>query len=146
MTVGPAFASRSAPGCEMPFEPVVMRSRRGRTACLSGAMAEDAVARSLQGQGVEILARRWRGCAGEIDLICRQGDDIVFVEVKQAATHDQAAARLGAVQQARICRAACEFCEALPGGQLTAMRFDVALVDRLGRIEIMQNAFGDCFA
>lgn len=150
MTAAPAFApvtvSVSAPGRTGAPAAGGLRSRRGRMACLSGAMAEDAVARHLQGRGAVILARRWRGLAGEIDLICRQGDCIVFVEVKQAATHGEAAARLGAAQQARICRAACEFCEGLPGGQLTEMRFDAALVDRLGRIEILENAFGDCFA
>lgn len=129
-------------------QPMVAQRRRerGRLACLSGAMAEQAVARRLREDGIEILAERWRGKAGEIDLICRQGDCMIFVEVKQAETHDDAATRLSAAQQARICRAACEYCETLPLGQLTEMRFDAALVDRRGRVAILENAFGDCFA
>ncbi len=146
MTAALAYTPVSLPVRKRASVGAGLRSRRGRTACLSGAMAEDAVARHLQAQGAVILARCWRGGAGEIDLICRQGGCIVFVEVKQATTHDEAAGRLSAAQQGRICRAACEFCEGLPAGQLTEMRFDAALVDRLGRIEILENAFGDCFA
>jgi len=137
LDMGLAFAKPSRPG---------PRRERGRRACLSGAMAEQAVARRLRAKGFEILAERWRGAAGEIDLICRDGDCVIFVEVKQAATHEEAASRLGAGQQGRICRAACDYCERLPLGQLTEMRFDVALVDGQGRVAILENAFGDCFA
>ena len=136
-------------GYDLALAPPVVPARRrerGRRACLSGAMAEHSVARCLRAQGVEIMAERWRGKAGEIDLICRDGDCMIFVEVKQAETHDDAALRLGAAQQARIGRAACEYCEDLPLGQLTEMRFDAALVDRRGRVVILENAFGDCFA
>lgn len=135
-------------GSALPFSRPADRARvrRGQLAALSGAMAEDTVARQLQAGGLRIVARRWRGKAGEIDLICRDGDCVVFVEVKQSATHAQAAQRLGAAQQARLCNAACEYVGGLPTGQLTEMRFDVALVDALGRVEMLQNAFGESFA
>lgn len=41
----------------------------------------------------------------------------------------------------RIWNAAAEFLEGEPMGQLTAARFDVALVDGQGRVEIIENAF-----
>jgi putative endonuclease len=41
----------------------------------------------------------------------------------------------------RIHAAAAEFIGAQPYGQLTELRFDLALVDRGGRIEIRENAF-----
>jgi putative endonuclease len=122
------------------------RSRRGRLANLAGGMAEETVARVLTARGYEFLARRWRGKAGEIDLIFRLADCHVFVEVKQGQSHELAAARLSASQQGRICRAAEEYCGKLSLGRMTEMRFDVALVDALGRVEILENAFGDCFA
>lgn len=124
-----------------PVPPV--RHMRGRLAQLSGVLAEDMVARHLEALGLTVLARRWRGTVGEIDLICRDGDCLVFVEVKQAATHADAAQRLGRNQMDRICAAACEYCVAKAGGMDREMRFDVALVDALGRVELLINAFAE---
>ena len=42
---------------------------------------------------------------------------------------------------ARICASASVFLGQEPAGQDTAARFDVALVDEAGRIEIIENAF-----
>lgn len=113
------------------------RACRGAVAWASGRAAEDSVARRYEMAGCAILERRWRGAAGEIDLIVRDGRTIVFVEVKQAASIAAAAERLGRRQMDRICLAACEFC-----GMDAEMRFDAALVDRDGRIEVLENAFG----
>ena len=120
------------------------RRARGRTNHVSGMMAEDSVARRYEAQGMQVLARRWRGRSGEIDLVCRDGGCLVFVEVKKAASHADAALRLGAAQQRRICTAALEFCASRGLSTLTEMRFDAALVDGIGRVEIIENAFGDC--
>ena len=117
------------------------RRQRGRTAWLSGAMAEDQVASLYQGQGYGLVAKRWRGKGGEIDLILRQGDCHVFVEVKKSASHHMAALRLDRRQMDRICMAASEFCGSLPTGQRSEMRFDLAMVDSVGRIEVIENAF-----
>jgi putative endonuclease len=42
---------------------------------------------------------------------------------------------------ARIYAAAAEFLAGEPNGALTPARFDVALVDGFGRIEVLENAF-----
>ncbi|MDO5619937.1 MAG: YraN family protein [Paracoccus sp. (in: a-proteobacteria)] len=123
--------------------PAATRSRRGALACLSGAMAEDSVAARYQAAGADLLARRWRGRAGEIDLIVQQDDCVIFVEVKKSRTHELAALRLDRRQMDRICGAALEYCGTLPLGSLTEMRFDVALVDETGRIDVIENAFGE---
>lgn len=123
--------------------PSTTRRARGRVANLSGAMAEEAVARHVEAKGMVVAARRWRGVAGEIDLICRDGTCLVFVEVKQASSHVEAARRLGRSQMDRLCSAACEYCAALPTGLQTEMRFDVALVDSVGRVDILVNAFAE---
>ena len=47
-----------------------------------GKWGEDAVAVYLAGRGYEILARNARTPYGEIDIIARQGDILIFVEVK----------------------------------------------------------------
>jgi putative endonuclease len=44
-------------------------------------------------------------------------------------------------QMARIASAAAEFLGHEPQGQLTPARFDVALVDACGSVEILENAF-----
>jgi len=107
----------------------------------AGLAAEDAVARHYERAGTPIAATRWRGRGGEIDLIARDGAGLVFIEVKKAATHAAAAARLSARQMGRIHAAASEFLAGEPEGQNTESRFDVALVDSYGRIEIVPNAF-----
>ena len=119
------------------------RMRTGQQAWHSGRTAEDQAARCYERAGCDILARRWRGAAGEIDLIARDGGTIVFVEVKASATHARAAEALGRRQMDRICLAASEYCGTLPDGLATEMRFDAALVDALGRVEILRNAFGE---
>ncbi|WOI56940.1 YraN family protein [Palleronia sp. LCG004] len=108
---------------------------------LSGGAAEEQVARWYADAGHEVLARRWRGRSGEIDLVCRVGSAIVFVEVKRAATHARAAERIGPRQIARILSAASEYLEGMPDGQRTETRFDAALVDGAGQIEIREAAF-----
>lgn len=118
------------------------RRQRGRIAYASGAMAEDAVLHQYLRQGAELLVSRWRGGGAEIDLILRHGEDILFVEVKKAATHALAAERLGRAQMDRICLAAGCFCHKTGLSPLTPMRFDAALVDGQGRVEIIPNAFG----
>lgn len=92
--------------------------------------------------GHVLAFRRWRGSAGEIDLIFRDGSALIFVEVKRADTHAIAAERVSAAQSRRIFAAASEFIAGEPGGQDSDMRFDVALVDGRGRIEIIGNALG----
>ncbi|WP_371037463.1 MULTISPECIES: YraN family protein [unclassified Rhodosalinus] len=118
------------------------RATRGGRAHLSGQAAEEAAARRYAGAGCAILDRRWRGAAGEIDLVARDGATIVFVEVKRAASHARAAERLTARQRGRLCAAAEEYLGRMSHGLLTEMRFDVALVNGTGEVAVLENAFG----
>ncbi len=106
----------------------------------AGVAAEGSVARSYSRRGLRLAAERWRGRGGEIDLIFRDGDAVVFVEVKKSRTHEEAARRLRPRQIERIFNTASEFVAGEPNGQLTEMRFDVALVDQTGAIEVLENA------
>ena len=47
-----------------------------------GAWGESVAAVRLQSKGFEIVERNWRIKQGEIDIVARQGDDYIFVEVK----------------------------------------------------------------
>ena len=112
----------------------VARIEKGCVAYHAGLAAEDQVARMYDRSGRPICARRWRGAGGEIDLIARDGDEVIFIEVKKSRTHALAAEHLTPRQMARIYASASEF---LAGD----VRFDVALVDATGEIEILENAF-----
>ncbi len=108
----------------------------------AGLAAEEQVAALYESGGCPIVARRWRGEGGEIDLIARDGQAVVFIEVKQAATFAWAAEHLSDRQMARIRAAASEFVGGEPAGQDTEMRFDVALVNAAGEIELRPGAIG----
>lgn len=114
------------------------RAARGRLAYHAGLAAEDSVARRYERQGLTPLARRWRGSAGEVDLVFCDGAALIFVEVKHSATHAQAAEHLTQAQLQRIIRTGEEFAGHWPDGLNSEMRFDLALVDGQGRIEVIE--------
>lgn len=107
----------------------------------AGLAAEDLVASDYERRDHRIAARRWRGRSGEIDLVAREGDTVVFVEVKKSQSFATAAARLGRRQMARIVASAGEFLAGEPRGQLTDVRFDLAVVNGVGGLNVIENAF-----
>ena len=117
-----------------------MNRHRGAMSYHAGLAAEECVARCYAEQGATELARRWRGTSGEIDLVVSQGGQIVFVEVKASRSFDRAAAALTAKQIGRIHNAGAEFLGSRPDGQLTPVRFDVAVVNGTGEVRLMQGA------
>jgi putative endonuclease len=130
----------------MPFDvvpdgPRRARSDRGRVNHHAGHAAEGAVAQAYAARGIPIVARNWRGSGGEIDLIGRRGEEVIVVEVKSSKTHDLAASHVTAAQVARIFRTVDEFLGGEPKGLMTDVRIDLALVDGLGRVEVIENAF-----
>jgi len=117
------------------------RQFRGSTAYHAGLAAEDTVAQVYARKGQATLAKRWRGSAGEIDLIVQNGDGVIFVEVKKSKSHGRAALRVSPTQMQRIYGTGAEFLETMPNGQLTDARIDVALVDDIGRVDVIENAY-----
>jgi putative endonuclease len=77
---------------------------------------------------------------GEIDLVLENDGEIVFVEVKASRSHAEAAGAVSPRQIARLLKSAEAYIGGLATGALTPMRFDVALVDRMGRLDIIPNA------
>jgi putative endonuclease len=53
-----------------------------RLARAVGDFGEDQACRELESRGWELLDRNWRCAAGEIDIVARDGDTVVFCEVK----------------------------------------------------------------
>lgn len=107
-------------------------SRARRAAQKRGVLAETVAALFLRLKGFRILARSvksGRGSgAGEVDLIARRGDLVIFVEVKSRATLDQAAESLGFSQKQRIERGAGFFLARHPHLGQCGTRFDMVLV------------------
>lgn len=98
-------------------------SRRGHER--AGRLAEAVAAWSLRLRGYRILARRYATPVGEIDLIARRGDLLVFVEVKHRAGPGTALEALRPRQQRRIARAAAFFLRDRPQLAGCALRFDL---------------------
>lgn len=117
-----------------------MSARRGRGGYLSGLSAEEQAARAYQRRGAEILARRHRNAAGEIDLIVREGETLVFVEVKQRRRG--AAESITERQWRRLGLAATQYmlAESDKTGPVRGCRFDAVLVGADGGLEIIENA------
>lgn len=117
-----------------------LRQMRGRQNYLAGQSGEESVARVYLDLGYKVLAQRWRGRGCELDLVFESDDGLVFVEVKTARTHDLAVQRISHSQIQRIFSAATIFAESHTGGALIDMRFDVALVNGAGEVQILENA------
>lgn len=114
----------------------------GQTNNLAGRAAEAQVAAHFLDCGYELREERWRGPGGEVDLIFSDscGENLIAVEVKTAPTHAAAVARITPRQLGGVGRSAAAYAARLPKGGLTDIRIDVALVDGMGRIEIIENA------
>lgn len=114
------------------------------TAYHAGISAEQQVEQKYIRSGFEILARRFRRIGpdgGEIDLVARHDDRFYFVEVKKSHSFDAAAQRISARQISRIQNAAVQFLADMGLPMETNMRFDAALVNGSGHIQVIPNAF-----
>ena len=117
------------------------RADRGRMSYHAGLAAEACVADAYTARGHRLIAERWRGRRGEIDLVFADGDAVILVEVKKSRDFDTALSHVTPAQVARLYATAEEFIGTMPQGNLTDIRLDVALVDARGEISILENAF-----
>jgi len=85
----------------------------------------------LSREGYEIIARNYAYQGGELDIVAKQGETVVFVEVKSVwnAGEGNPAARVNAAKQKKIWKTACHFLftkkEFAPKGFDQPCRFDV---------------------
>jgi len=98
------------------------KTTTGKVSYHAGQAAEFQVARHYERDGWHVLQHRFKNAAGEIDLVLRRNDTVLFVEVKRAR------------KSAEI------FVAEHLSGQNFEMRLDAALVDQKGEIQIIPNA------
>jgi len=111
-----------------------------------GRLGEEIAVRELERRGYAILARRYRTRYGEIDIVARDGDTTVFVEVKAKVTGEfgTAAEAVTPWKQRRLARMATDYL-ARHDLALGPCRFDVVAIDGAGgpfeTITVFPNAF-----
>lgn len=131
-------------GPKPPHPPARTTAHAARTYA-RGLQAEDKAAERLVALGFEILARRVRTKAGEVDLIARLGDLLVFCEVKVRADLATAGESLLPRQRRRIAAAAEAYLADHPELAALNMRFDAVLMTNAGQMEHVPGAFDASF-
>lgn len=110
-----------------------------------GNLGEESAARYLESRGFRVLERNWRYRQWELDLVCRDGDTIVFVEVKTRRSGSMAspADAMTLKKRQKLVKAASHF---LSQSDLwdEPCRFDLAAVIDTGHsmdVEHTENVF-----
>ena len=117
-----------------------MKRGSHRAATAAGQHAEQIAAAHLALLGMQVLARNVRGAGGEIDIVAREGDTIVFVEVKarSSAAFGSALAAVDARKRRRIRAIAADYLQVV--APQSRARFDVLTIEPAG-ITLHRNAF-----
>lgn len=111
-----------------------------------GRWAEALACDYLRRNGLEVEARNYRGARGEIDLVMRLRDTLVFVEVRYRGGSDfgTGAESVDRGKRAKLVAAALHFLQRRRDGAACACRFDVVSITKHGatpHIEWIQDAF-----
>lgn len=106
-----------------------------------GLTAEAVAANYLQGQGYEILERRFKVSVGEIDLIVKNDNVIAAVEVKFRKSLNDALEVINKKAQRRIANAFLIYIAQHPEYEYLDMRFDVVAITPPLSIHHLDNAW-----
>jgi putative endonuclease len=106
-----------------------------------GGRGEATAARFLKRAGYRIVERNFRCKAGELDIVARDGETLVFVEVRTRATADYGSAleTVGAAKQAQIAKIARIYLH-MRKPTFDECRFDVVGITA-GELEHVKGAF-----
>ena len=113
------------------------KKRGGIWVGLKGLKAEHRAADYLRGLGMTVERSRYRAADGEIDLIVRDGETLVFVEVKSAQRLGEGAMRVDRDKRTRLKSAARVYLKEHPAARI---RFDVLEESDAG-LRLIKNAF-----
>ena len=119
-----------------------MDGHQRSTPAATGRAAEDRALKELSAAGLRLVARNFRCRLGEIDLVMRDADTLVFVEVRSRARSDYggAAASVGPAKQHRLRREAQRYLNEHFGDHWPPCRFDVCALEGAG-IDWIRDAF-----
>jgi len=131
------MARRAEPPVDAPAKPQPQRVAAFRL----GLSAESRAAMLLIAKGYRIAARRWRTPHGEIDIVARRRQALVFVEVKARGRTAEAAEAVTARTKRRIIAAAELWLAHHPEDAQREIRFDVMLVAPGRMPRHLANAF-----
>src|SRR5437588_7248998 len=94
-----------------------------------GVLGERAAKKHLKRQGLKFLVANYRSLRGEVDLVFREDDCLVFVEVKTRSSEDwvRPAAAVNRERRQRLSRAALDYLRLLKNPQVK-LRFDIVEV------------------
>ncbi|MGH6672221.1 MAG: YraN family protein [Xanthobacteraceae bacterium] len=106
-----------------------------------GLSAESRAAFFLIAKAYRILARRWKTPFGEVDIVARRRNDLVFIEVKARGKFDDAAEAVTERSKRRIVAAAEFWLAHHPGDAGRAIRFDAILIAPGKLPRHIRNAF-----
>lgn len=108
---------------------LVGRDRAGPEHLRRGRLGERAAKRHLKRSGLKFLTANFKDRHGEIDLVFRDGEDLVFVEVKTRSSEDwtRPADAVDRAKQRRLAGAAETYLAKL-GHPDIAWRFDIVEV------------------
>lgn len=117
-------------------------AKAATTTATRGAAAEADAARLLEKRGLSVIDRNFRVRGGEIDLVCRDEDSIVFVEVRLRTRGDfgGAAASITTTKQRRLILAARHWLARHGRYADAPCRFDAVLSDGQS-MEWIKDAF-----
>ncbi len=110
---------------------------------LRGAEAEARAQQYLEQRGLKLVTRNWRCPGGELDLVMRDRDTLVLVEVRKRSRSDygDAFASVHGRKRGRLIHAAKLFLAAHPQYSRSPVRFDVVAVDGSDTVEWLTAAF-----
>jgi putative endonuclease len=107
-----------------------------------GNLAEQRACQFLQAQGLKLITQNFRTIHGEIDLIMREGDEIVFIEVRSRAKNDYGTPieSINKNKQKKVIKTSLIFLQQRNWLDKVNCRFDVIGVNQ-DHLEWIQDAF-----
>jgi putative endonuclease len=117
----------------------VISPPEGRRA--QGDAAEERACRHLEESGLTIVVRNYRTKGGEIDIVARKGEVLVFVEVRslEASGFGTPEESITPAKRRRIVGAARHYLSTVPPSSWREARFDVIAIEGSGEAAVLRH-------
>jgi putative endonuclease len=107
----------------------------------AGLAAEERACRHLEGEGFDVVARNYRSRDGEIDIVARQGELMIFVEVRsrEDAAYGSPEETVDRRKRLRVVAAARRYLSQAPPDTWREARFDVIAIEGTGEAAALRH-------